>query len=99
MDRRLLRQGVPRRRRGVHWYVPGPAPFLSSLPDSLSLSLSPYPDNLESLVAASPPSEGRLAELTQIWEECTRLEIGFWDGAMNLILPEVEGGEPLKSQA
>lgn len=39
---------------------------------------------LERRIAADPPSEARLAELVKIWEECTRLEVGFWDGSMNL---------------
>lgn len=39
---------------------------------------------LEGRIAADPPSEVRLAELVKIWEDCTRLEVGFWDGSMDL---------------
>ncbi|CDZ97164.1 Phosphomethylpyrimidine kinase [Phaffia rhodozyma] len=39
---------------------------------------------LETRIAEINPTASRLAELTKIWERCTRLEIGFWDGAMDL---------------
>jgi thiaminase len=46
-------------------------------------------ESLESRIAASPPSEQRLKELVKIWEDCTRLEIGFWNGSMELELEEL----------
>ncbi|KAL7409939.1 thiamine biosynthesis protein [Mrakia frigida] len=45
--------------------------------------------NLEKRLAAAPPSAQRLQELVKIWEECTRLEIGFWNGAMDLELEDL----------
>ena len=46
-------------------------------------------ESLERRIAAAPPSEQRLAELVAIWAECTRLEIGFWNGAMDLELEDL----------
>ncbi|OWT38380.1 phosphomethylpyrimidine kinase [Cryptococcus neoformans] len=42
-------------------------------------------ENLERRVAQDPPSPQRLAKLTKIWQECVRLESGFWDMGLNLL--------------
>lgn len=42
-------------------------------------------ENLERRVAQDPPSPERLAKLTNIWQECVRLESGFWDMGLNLL--------------
>lgn len=39
-------------------------------------------DTLEKMVAESPLSKARLAELVAIFRQTTELEIAFWDTAM-----------------
>jgi len=56
-------------------------PWLAANFDAPRPSLRPAA-MLERRIAADPPSEARLAELVKIWEDCTRLEVGFWDGSM-----------------
>ncbi|KIJ63358.1 hypothetical protein HYDPIDRAFT_113346 [Hydnomerulius pinastri MD-312] len=40
-------------------------------------------ETIESRAAADPPSPARYAEWRAVWENCVRLEKGFWDMAMN----------------
>ncbi|EMD34312.1 hypothetical protein CERSUDRAFT_158703 [Gelatoporia subvermispora B] len=40
---------------------------------------------LEALAVADPPSELRFQEWLGVWQECTRLEKGFWDMALGLL--------------
>ncbi|KZT11149.1 uncharacterized protein LAESUDRAFT_720340 [Laetiporus sulphureus 93-53] len=39
---------------------------------------------IEELAVADPPSPKRFEEWRSVWEQCTRLEKGFWDMAMSL---------------
>jgi hydroxymethylpyrimidine/phosphomethylpyrimidine kinase / thiaminase len=41
-------------------------------------------ETLESRIAKDPPSRKRYEEWSTIWETCVKLEIAFWDMAMNL---------------
>ncbi|KAK2460683.1 hypothetical protein APHAL10511_007153 [Amanita phalloides] len=41
-------------------------------------------DLIEARAAANPPSEARLQDWLTVWRQCTNLERGFWDMAMNL---------------
>ncbi|OCH86195.1 hypothetical protein OBBRIDRAFT_821168 [Obba rivulosa] len=40
---------------------------------------------LETMAVADPPSATRFQEWLGVWQECTRLEKGFWDMAMGLL--------------
>ncbi|KAB5590284.1 hypothetical protein CTheo_6285 [Ceratobasidium theobromae] len=41
-------------------------------------------DLMESRAAADPPSARRFAQLQEVWERCTRMEIEFWDMGLNV---------------
>lgn len=40
--------------------------------------------NLERRVAEDPPSEARLAQLTEIFRECVKLERDFWQSGLEM---------------
>ncbi|KAH9939574.1 Phosphomethylpyrimidine kinase-domain-containing protein [Amylocystis lapponica] len=40
---------------------------------------------IEALAVVDPPSPARLEEWRGVWEECTRLERGFWDMSLGLL--------------
>ncbi|CCM04575.1 uncharacterized protein FIBRA_06756 [Fibroporia radiculosa] len=40
---------------------------------------------IEGIGAAEPPSPKRFEEWHRVWEQCTRLEKGFWDMSLNLL--------------
>jgi len=42
-------------------------------------------ETIEARAAADPPSAARFEEWREVWEKCTKLEIGFWDMAMRLL--------------
>lgn len=42
-------------------------------------------ETIERIAVADPPSPLRFEEWRSVWEQCTRLEKGFWDMSMNLL--------------
>ncbi|KAI0933434.1 hypothetical protein AcV5_005581 [Taiwanofungus camphoratus] len=41
-------------------------------------------ETIEAIALADPPSPGRFQEWRGVWEQCTRLEKGFWDMSLGL---------------
>jgi len=51
--------------------------------ESLNLHFSLL-DAIEERMTMHPPSPEQFLEMRKVWDRCTKLEIGFWDMALDL---------------